>query len=355
MNSLTQMVVVTEKGNKNSTGFLMTIIPDKDYLEATDFKAFYSSYKSWQKGFSGYIFYHTLGGDFANGWKFADGKIIKTVKQKTGEGIDIGLKSATDYNCSDYYTITWYQDCTDWYTMTEYSNTYNGTTCGASYAEWEYLYSVCSYGGGGGGGYTPPEPEPEPEPCNCNICPFCSGCLNAANSTNCPAPCPGHRNPTFDNAINSVIGLTASSIADGITLAMNEGRITVNSSTSNPIFYVTFTMNAEGKWIYTIAMNPNNLTNLDNGTKMIIAHEMYHFYKIGTGPANQAGANDYHHALMVLDSDYSSMLMEIFPGHDSAYYDMLRFAGTPGSPIFDNLPQAERDAIQQFFIANGFY
>lgn len=151
------------------------------------------------------------------------------------------------------------------------------------------------------------------------------------------------------------MGLTSSNIKSGMALAMSEGRITVDSSISNPIFYSTITKNAEGKWIYTIAMNPNNLTNIDNGTKMIIAHELYHFYKIENGPENEAGANDYHHSMMILDTAYRAMLMEIFPDHDEAYYDMLRFAGTVGSPIFEDLPQAERTAILDFFTANGIY
>jgi hypothetical protein len=151
------------------------------------------------------------------------------------------------------------------------------------------------------------------------------------------------------------MGLTSSNIKSGLSSAMGEGRISVSSSTSNPTFRVEITQNAAGIWTYTVEMNPNYLTNLDNGTKIIIAHEMYHVYKIETGPANQTGANDYHHILMVLDPDYKAMLTEIFPGHDDAYYDMLKYAGTVGSPIFDNLPEAEQNAIRLFFTNNGIY
>lgn len=73
------------------------------------------------------IFYHTLEGDLANGWKFANGKPTKTVKQKSGGGIGIGLKSASSYECEYVYVELWSRDCTNWYTQTETSDTHNGT------------------------------------------------------------------------------------------------------------------------------------------------------------------------------------------------------------------------------------
>ncbi|MDD4191551.1 MAG: hypothetical protein PHI28_09470 [Mangrovibacterium sp.] len=345
--SLTQMVIVTEKENNKTYGFLMTIIPDKEYRDETKFKSYFSKYKKWQKEYSGYVFYHTLEGDFTNGWKLSDGKVTKSVKPKDGGDIGLHLKSGYT-ECTDYYWEQWYELCTDWYTETEWGSEYGGTTCEGPYVEYEYLYTECVWvedpenPEDPGGGYIPPDPEP----CTCGYCPICGVCLDA---------CPGHSDSTFVNAVNNVMGLTSSNIKSGLTAAMSDGRITVNSSTSNPIFYFTFSQNAAGQWIYNVSINPNNLTNLDNGTKMIIAHEMFHFYKIETGPANQAGANDYHHSLMVLEPDYRAMLKEIFPGFTEAEYDMLRFAGTLGSPIFDDLPQAERTAIIDFFITNGIY
>lgn len=115
-------------------------------------------------------------------------------------------------------------------------------------------------------------------------------------------------------------------------------------------------------------MNPDYFSNVtDNSTKMIIAHELYHFFKVETGFGNGYNANDQHHTQMVMDSDYRSMLMEIFPGHEQDsnnfyntttgeqwdYYGMLRFAGTIGSPIFNDLAQADQDALIDFFDRNG--
>lgn len=156
--SLTQMVVVNDKKTDKTTGFLMTIIPDKEYLEATNFKAFYSSYKKWQKGYSGLIFYHTLEGKFSNGWRFANGEVTRSITPKDDSGIDLQLKApgaqktSPSFECTDYYYRIWAQDCRDWYTITEYGASYDRTSCSSSYVyEYQYAYTSCYYSGGGGG------------------------------------------------------------------------------------------------------------------------------------------------------------------------------------------------------------
>jgi len=156
MNSQTRMVVLTEKKSNNTIGFLMTIIPDKEYRDKTTFGPYYSSYRNWQKGFSGYIFYHTLEGDFANGWKFSDGKVTKKVEQKAGKGFNSNLESPT---CYAFYLESWYQNCTNWYTQYESGDVYTGTSCGVPYVEFQYLYTECE-GGGGGASYSPQNNDP---------------------------------------------------------------------------------------------------------------------------------------------------------------------------------------------------
>lgn len=170
MGSLTQMVVVTEKekGKKSeiSIGFLMTIVPDKAYLDETNFRAYLSSYKRWQKNFSGYIYYHTLEGDFANGWKLECGKVTKTVKPKNGHSIGLKLKSASDYNCTTYYSCFYTYNCVTTFGVTTESNGdiyyhNNGTECNEYYSdvscdEWE----ECDYYGDNNGGGD----------CYCNSC-----------------------------------------------------------------------------------------------------------------------------------------------------------------------------------------
>ena len=64
------------------------------------------------------------------------------------------------------------------------SDMWHSEPTGTSEADWYYWDYT-------GGVWDTPTP-PEPEPCTCTTCPVCGGCLSAANSTSCPAPCPGH-------------------------------------------------------------------------------------------------------------------------------------------------------------------
>jgi len=168
--TLTQMVVVTDKKSKKKTGFLMTIIPDVEYQKTTKFNSFHSSYKKWQKGYSGLIFYHTLDGVFTNGWRIANGKVVKTISSTTGGDIGVQLKTpgvqkaSAGYECNYYFYELWSQDCTDWYRVSESSVYYTNTTCGDWYPDgYQYAYYECGFyddfGDGGfqdtGGGANP--------------------------------------------------------------------------------------------------------------------------------------------------------------------------------------------------------
>jgi hypothetical protein len=164
LKSLTRMVILTKDEGNKTLGFLMTLIPEKEYRELNGNKVFSSSYLKWQKGFSGIVLYHNLDGSFANGWKLSKGKVVKTVKQKNGTDIDIQLgagpkSNATELACYDYYLTTWYVDCIEWYTNDVFTN----LSCGAPYSITEFLYTLCE-GDGGGGDYNPP-PSVNETPC----------------------------------------------------------------------------------------------------------------------------------------------------------------------------------------------
>jgi len=150
------MVVLTNKKDKSTVGFLMTLVPDKAYLESTHFDALRSNYKQWQKGFSGYVYYHTLDGNFNNAWKFANGKVIKEVTQLIGTDLNLDMrvkkKAATETCIYTTYEV-WSQNCTDYSSNGEYDAVacgewyYDGTT-----TEIECFPSGDTGGGGSGGG-----------------------------------------------------------------------------------------------------------------------------------------------------------------------------------------------------------
>ena len=79
--SMTRLVVETNVETGEKQVFTMTIMPDLDYLERTNFKPFYNTYLQRDEHFSGLILFHELDGSFANGWRYKDGKITHTIKE----------------------------------------------------------------------------------------------------------------------------------------------------------------------------------------------------------------------------------------------------------------------------------
>ena len=148
LQSKTNLVILSNKINNKITGFLMTIIPDNNYRIATEYNSYNSTYMKWQKGFSGYVLYHTIEGTYANGWRFLDGKVVSTVYSKKRTEIETNFKprskSIEDYEaCHDYALVAWYAQ-------------WNGSTWEIS-SEIVYTFSVCVTvsSDGGSGGYVP--------------------------------------------------------------------------------------------------------------------------------------------------------------------------------------------------------
>ena len=73
--SLTRLVILTNKKKGTTQGFFMTLIPSKEYMDAKNFNVYRSTYLSREKDFDGYVYFHELDGSFANGWRYANGKI----------------------------------------------------------------------------------------------------------------------------------------------------------------------------------------------------------------------------------------------------------------------------------------
>jgi len=77
----TRLVFRTNLETKDTVGFLMTFVPNLEWLEKSNFKPFIGiTYLNRSKPFGGTIFYHNLDGSFSNGWKYENGKIIASIK-----------------------------------------------------------------------------------------------------------------------------------------------------------------------------------------------------------------------------------------------------------------------------------
>ena len=76
----TRMVFRINLNTKDTLGFLMTVVPDMDWLEISNFKPFMEvTYLFRSKQFGGQILFNNLDGSFCNGWRYKNGKIVATV------------------------------------------------------------------------------------------------------------------------------------------------------------------------------------------------------------------------------------------------------------------------------------
>ncbi|MGL5788249.1 MAG: hypothetical protein ACRCX4_15765 [Bacteroidales bacterium] len=83
--------------------------------------------------------------------------------------------------------------------------------------------------------------------------------------------------------------------------------------------------------------------------KAIIIHEMYHIFK------GQNTDNDHDHEEMTKDPVYLHALEKLFPDKTLSFYDLMAYAGTMGSPVFEELPLNKQDELIDFFHRNKIY
>ena len=115
--SYTRLVLRTDKETKETVGFLMTIVPNVEYLEKSNFKPFKKiCYIDRLKNFGGEILFHNLNGSFANGWVYEKGKITKSIKEMGSDSVEFELRSVVCYR-EDFFLNIW--DCPLWYTGSE--------------------------------------------------------------------------------------------------------------------------------------------------------------------------------------------------------------------------------------------
>lgn len=142
--------LVIEKKDIGMRGFLMTIIPDKEYLLANDFNGLLPSYMMWQADFCGTVLYHNFDGSYSNGWKIFNGEVTNAIIYKGEKDISVEMSKS----CLAYYLINWTLTC---------ETTTKSTTDNCIYTEeWNYLYTICESGGGGDGDYNPIQESPTP-------------------------------------------------------------------------------------------------------------------------------------------------------------------------------------------------
>ena len=146
--SYTRIVFRTDRTTNETVGFLMTLVPNLEFLEKSKFKPFKKTcYLDRDKDFGGIILFHNMDGSFSNGWAYEKGKITGSIGALEEKPAEISLRSTTCYWVDNYYEYT---QCTDWYSGSEeYGFQYTGTTC-YSWLEYSHSYEVCHNDDGNG-------------------------------------------------------------------------------------------------------------------------------------------------------------------------------------------------------------
>ena len=157
LQTLTRLIIKVDRRSGETTGFFMTQIPSSEYRNENDFRCFNSTYLNMQEEYDGYILYHKINGDFANGWKYSNGNIIKSVQ--SNHRIDISTKS--EMVCEYYILEVMYEQCKVYIQLTPDEIIQAWETC-STYTQDEQIFEVCFYDGvqEGGGGYAP-DPDPD--------------------------------------------------------------------------------------------------------------------------------------------------------------------------------------------------
>jgi hypothetical protein len=92
MPSRTRFVVQNDEATSTTRGFMMTVMPDEDYL-ASGGSIDSMDYYNRGTDFSGLIVFHHLDGSFANAWEYNDGDIIDGYIPRKEEKTDNLLKA----------------------------------------------------------------------------------------------------------------------------------------------------------------------------------------------------------------------------------------------------------------------
>lgn len=210
--SMSRLVVLKEKKTGETYSFIMSIAADSEYAHKKNFNYLSNTYLKRDDDFSGSILFHSITGEFVNGWIYCDGQITHSITDPDNADLSIQLKVATDRAVYVYY-----QYCTDHYSVgsvdgNEEPRHFTHSSCTG---EWIYVgsYSTSSSGdidniyGGTTGGYSPSPPATPP--CDCaNTCEICGKCMDNVIMKSASLPnsggtntasgceiCPGHPVP----------------------------------------------------------------------------------------------------------------------------------------------------------------
>ena len=148
------VVLMREEDNSEPLAFLMTIVGSKEYMEAHEFQLYDVSYGEIPEDFSGMILYHTLSGDFINGWQVEEGRQFSTCEPISDEEANLlsrAISSGQKVACRTETMTKHYFVCNDTVGSNELYVTYevnkipgyiNESSCTGPHTKTE-SYQIC--------------------------------------------------------------------------------------------------------------------------------------------------------------------------------------------------------------------
>lgn len=161
------VVLMREEENAEPLAFLMTVAGSGKYMETHDFQLYDVSYGEIPEDFSGMILYHTLAGDFINGWKVEEGRQFSTCEPISDEEANLlsrAISSGQKVACRTETMTKHYFICRDTaflkplyatYEVNKIPGNVNDWLCTGPHIKTE-TYQICrlvdeSYGSSAGG------------------------------------------------------------------------------------------------------------------------------------------------------------------------------------------------------------
>ncbi|MCD8185444.1 MAG: hypothetical protein LUD68_03020 [Rikenellaceae bacterium] len=180
---------------------------------------------------------------------------------------------------------------------------------------------------------------------------------------------PDTRNDKLDKALELLLAKLGITEIGKVLQAMLNGQTLNFASHENfPCLMGLLPASAE---VINFWYNPNELNSItEHGLTVACLHEMYHLYRFDNGTwrienwfgltSDQQQAllitiNQNDHQAQVNDPNYLEWLKEALPGSPDSEYDYLRYAGTIGTPVFDDLSSSRKNEISSWLLKNGFF
>lgn len=367
--NIAHLVLLKNLETSEEWGFIMFIVGSDEYMKSDNY--FKNTYLHREPDLDGQIMYYTFEGELINGWVYEKGKIVSTIKRiEEGdiayEESPIGIKSrAYETQCWNETQYIYRMVCSNVSRPLDPelgAGVEGSTEC--SLVSMPITNRVCQtiwVGEDSPGNNGKPVDPGDPNP---------GGDTGHPGGGGVVIKPPTHEEPSSSlldgnillrdgtktqNAFNAILKKSKHTKTEGVKKAADEGRLNVKEdSKSSEVFNISV-RKKDGKWEYHMTVNPTLLGKADDITSLIIfAHEIDHISRFEKNEVSEvlSNTNDDHHKSMVNDSGYKDFLKQAIPDKESKFYDNIVYAGTVGSPVYDNLSEKKRTALEKFFDDN---